>query len=166
MPYLFAPGKGSQWASTSAELLATLAALVVFGWTEAARSRKEIELCLTAGTDNRANEYLSQKRATTKWPLMLVNMQLSSVLARSRTGVKLRWRPREENTVADDITNSVFTQLDVEKRLHVEYEDIPTEIIHALWQVKSEFDEARLQAKASVPKGGEKKRKRVDKTPW
>ena len=166
VPYLFAPGKGSQWASTSAELLATLAALVVFGWTEAARSRKELELCLTAGTDNRANEYLSQKRATTKWPLMLVNMQLSSVLARSRTGVKLRWRPREENTVADDITNSVFTQLDVEKRLHVEYEDIPTEIIHALWQVKSEFDEARLLAKASVPKGGEKKRKRVDKTPW
>ena len=39
VPYLFSPGKGSQWASTSAELLATLAALVVFGWTGAARSR-------------------------------------------------------------------------------------------------------------------------------
>lgn len=166
VPYLFSPGKGSQWASTSAELLATLAALVVFGWTGAARSRKELELCLTAGTDNRANEYLSQKRSTTKWPLMLVNMQLSSVLARSRTGVRLKWRPREENTVADDITNSVFTQLDMDKRLQVDYEDIPTEIIHALWQVKADFDEARLLAKASIPKESEKKRKRVDKTPW
>ena len=47
---------------------------------------------------------------------MLVNMQLSSLLARSRTVVKLKWRPREENTVADDITNSVFTQLDMEKK--------------------------------------------------
>ena len=166
VPYLFSHGKGSQWASTSAELLATLAALVVFGWSGDARSRKELELHLTAGTDNRANEYLSQKRSTTKWPLMLVNMQLSSLLARSRTVVKLKWRPREENTVADDITNSVFTQLDMEKRLHVEYDDIPTEIIHALWQVKADFDEARLLAKTSIPKEPEKKRKRVDKTPW
>ena len=135
--------------------MATLAALVVFGWSGDARSRKELELHLTAGTDNRANEYLSQKRSTTKWPLMLVNMQLSSLLARSRTVVKLKWRPREENTVADDITNSVFTQLDMEKRLHVEY-----------WQVKADFDEARLLAKTSIPKEPEKKRKRVDKTPW
>ena len=78
----------------------------------------------------------------------------------------MKWRPREENTVADDITNSVFTQLDMDKRLQVDYEDIPTEIIHALWQVKADFDEARLLAKASIPKESEKKRKRVDKTPW
>ena len=30
-PYLFKPGKGAQWASTSAELLASLAALFLFG---------------------------------------------------------------------------------------------------------------------------------------
>ena len=69
MPYLFATGKGAQWAPASAELLATLAALVVIGWTEAGRSRKELKLSLTVGTDNKVNEYLFQKRSTTKWPL-------------------------------------------------------------------------------------------------
>ena len=140
--------------------------MVVFGWTEAAESRKELELCLVAGTDNKANDYLSQNHSTTRWPLMLVNMQLSSVLARARTGVKLKWRPREENTVADDIASPVYTQLDIQKQLRVEYEDIPTEIIHALWQVKAEFDEARSLPKASATLEQKKKRKRVDKTPW
>eukprot|EP00435_Cladocopium_sp_Y103_P026445 s953_g6.t1 len=61
VPYLFAPGKGSQWASTSAELLATLAGLVAFGWTDPAKSRKVLELCMTAGTDNRGNEFFNHR---------------------------------------------------------------------------------------------------------
>ena len=56
--------------------------------------------------------------------------------------------------------------LDIQKQLTVEYEDIPTEIIHALWQVKAEFDEARSLPKASATLEQKKKRKRVDKTPW
>eukprot|EP00435_Cladocopium_sp_Y103_P027253 s3393_g6.t1 len=136
-PYLFSPGKGSQWASTSAELLATLAALTAFGWTAPCRTRKSLEVSFSAGTDNRSNEFLSQKRATTKWPLMLINMQFSALLSRARIGVRLRWRPREENTIADDITNSVFTQVDSSKRIQMVYEDLPTSIIHSLWNAKA-----------------------------
>ena len=163
---MFAPGKGAEWASTSAELLATLAGLVAFGWTSQAGSRKELELHLDAGTDNRSNEFLSQKAATTRWPLMLVNMQLSSVLARARVGVRLRWRPREENTVADDLTNSIYTQVDMSKRMDISYDDFPTQIIESLWCMKAQFDEARAVAKASAKSSGTKKRKRHDKTPW
>ena len=166
VPYLFAPGKGAQWASTSAELLGTLAGLVAFGWSTEAATRKELELHLDAGTDNRSNEFLSQKRATTRWPLMLVNMQLSSVLARARVGVKLRWRPREENTIADDITNSVFTQVDMAKRIDINFADVPTGIIRALWDTKLQFDQARAEAKAAAKSSTSKKRKRHDKTPW
>eukprot|EP00435_Cladocopium_sp_Y103_P055878 s2941_g18.t1 len=39
-PYLFSGGKGSQWASTSAELLASMAGLVAFGWSAQERVRK------------------------------------------------------------------------------------------------------------------------------
>ena len=166
VPFLFAPGKGAQWASTSAELLGTLAGLVAFGWTTDAASRKELELHLDAGTDNRSNEFLSRKRATTKWPLMLVNMQLSSILARARVGVKLRWRPREENTIADDITNSIFTQVDLAKRVDLGFSDVPTGIIRSLWDCKAQFDQARATAKAAAKAYGSKKRKRHDKTPW
>ncbi|CAK9061235.1 unnamed protein product [Durusdinium trenchii] len=141
-PYLFLPGKGAQWASTSAELLATLVALVAFGWTAEARSRKSLELHLVAGTDNRANEFLSRKRATTK----------------------------EENTIADDITNSKFHQVDLAKRVDVRFEDIPTHIITSLFEAKADFDRAREAQRAikraQALQGGEVKRKRVEKTPW
>eukprot|EP00435_Cladocopium_sp_Y103_P002353 s4728_g1.t1 len=165
-PYLFVPGKGSQWASTSSELLASLAALKAFGWVSETRTRKSLEVVFSAGTDNRSNEFLSQKRATTKWPLMLINMQFSSLLARARIGVRLKWRPREENTVADDITNSIFTQLDPTKKVQITYEDLPTSIIHALWDTKADFDRSRDAAKQAAEGRTEKKRKRHDKTPW
>lgn len=169
-PYLFRPGKGAQWASTSAELLATLAALVAFGWTGVANSRKSLELCLAAGTDNRSNECLSVKRSTTKFPLMLINMQLSSVLSRARVAVRLKWRPREENTIADDITNSVFDQVDLSKRITISYADLPVQIIHALYKSKAEFDRARESqrtiARSQALRVAGMKRKRADKTPW
>ena len=72
------------WASTSAELSASLCALVAFGWLSPATARRTVALALSASTDNMANEFLSSKRATTKWPLMLINMQLSALLARAR----------------------------------------------------------------------------------
>ena len=164
-PYLFSEGKGSQWASTSAELLASMAALVAFGWAKEGRVRRSVDLCLSAGTDNRSNEFLSYKRTTTRWPLMLVNPQLSSILARARLCLRLRRRPRELNTVADDITNSVFTQVDMAKQIPMSYADLPTAIIHALWDTKQEFDVMRAEAKAAAVPGA-RKRKRQDKTPW
>ena len=84
VPYLFKEGGGSQWASTAAELMATLLALHAFGWLDHGKDRKTLDVVLSAGTDNKANEALSLKRSTTRWPLMAVNMQLSSSLARAR----------------------------------------------------------------------------------
>ena len=60
-PYLFKPGKGAQWASTSAELLASVTALFLFGWPETSSSRRTIPISLNAGTDNQSNEALSKK---------------------------------------------------------------------------------------------------------
>lgn len=125
---------------------------------------------MAAGTDNRSNERLSVKRSTTKFPLMLINMQLSSVLSRARVAVRLKWRPREENTIADDITNSVFDQVDLSKRITISYADLPVQIIHALYKSKAEFDRARESqrtiARSQALRVAGMKRKRADKTPW
>ena len=145
--------------------MASMAALVAFGWTKQERARKTVELCLYAGTDNRSNEFLSSKRTTTKWPLMLINLQLSSLLSKARLSLNLRWRPREHNTIADDITNSEFTQVDTARRIPMTYADVPTSIIHRLWETKLEFDRLRTKMRAEAPPGG-KKRKHHDKTPW
>ena len=39
---------------------------------------------------------------------MLINMQLSALLARARLSLNLKWRPREENVEADQLTNEQF----------------------------------------------------------
>ena len=88
-PFLFREEK-SQWASTSAELLASLAALHAFGWLQVDNSRKYLSWTLTGGTDNLANQFLTAKRSTTRWPLMIINMQLSHCLSLASLS---RWLP-------------------------------------------------------------------------
>ena len=118
-PFLFKESGQSQWSSTSSELLATFVALVAFGWLTADRHRKSLTIAFCGGTDNKANESLTIKRATTKWPLMAINMQLSSALSKSRLSLRLKWRPREENTEADDLTNERFYEFDPSKRVDI-----------------------------------------------
>lgn len=165
-PYLFREGQGAQWASASAELLATLAALFVFGWLDACHNRKTAEVHLLAGTDNQGNEFLAFKRSTTRWPLMLVNMQLSALLSRCKLGLRLRWRPREENTVADALTNKDFASVDQSKRIDVVYSDLPLSLLRQLWETQVNFAEMKTAAKAAKAAGDGNKKRKKDKTPW
>ena len=88
------------------------------------RDRKTFDLPLAAGTDNQLNESLSSKRSTTKWPLMAVNMQLSSSLARARLSLSLKWRPREQNVEADQLTNENFEGFPEEDRLVISFHEL------------------------------------------
>jgi len=159
-PYLFKDGK-SQWASTSAELLASYVALFAFGLVDGTRSRKVLPFSIPAGTDNRANEFLTVKRSTTKWPLMIINMQLSHVLACSALTLNLQWRPREENTLADALTNEDDSAFHSTLRVNVLFDDIPMAIVNELWQTKLEFDHRKSSFIA-----GEVSRRKRQKTQW
>ena len=165
VPFLFKPGGGSQWASTSCELLASLAALKAFGWIESSRDRKTIYMTLPAGTDNKANESLSIKRASTKWPLMLINMQLSAALAKARLSLCLQWRPREENVEADDLTNEIYDKFNLADRVDLKFDDLDLSLVVSLWATREEFLRLREEAKAhSAP--GISKKARKEKSAW
>ena len=121
---------------------------------------------MRAGTDNIANDALTSKRSTTKWPLMLTNMQLSSSLAKARLSLDLRWRPREENVEADNLTNEEFAGFSESDRVLVTLSDIDLCIVETLWKTKAQFDEARLEAKnlgKTVPGG---KKRKLEKSAW
>ena len=131
-----------------------------------AKHRKAIELQLAGGTDNRANEALTLKRATTRWPLMAVNMQLSSSLSRARLALRLKWRPREENVEADALTNEVFDGFEEAKRIVISLRDLDLSIVDALVESRSNFVEEREKAKAITVANKQIIGKRFDKTPW
>ena len=110
-PYLFDAAGKSQWASASAELLASFAALWAFGHLEPGPRVRKIPVAVSGITDNRSNQSLAVKQSSTKWPLMIINMQVSHHLMRAGLRLSLTWRPREENTLADDLTNGRFDSL-------------------------------------------------------
>eukprot|EP00435_Cladocopium_sp_Y103_P067626 s1270_g30.t1 len=163
--YMFKQSGDSQWASAAAELLASLMALWAFGWLSSGRERKALEISLRGGTDNLANEALTTRRSTTKWPLLAVNMQLSSSLAKCRMALNLKWRPREENTEADSLTNEDFSSFDLNKRINICLKDVDLAILNDLVEVWSEFEDSKLKAKDKLraPKGTASKK--FDKSP-
>ena len=151
MPCLFKSDGQCQWASGPAELLATLVGLKAFGYLDKKEGFDLVPVVLRAGTDNRANEALVSKASTTKWPLTLVNMQLAEHLLRSNLHLDLRWRPRDENTLADDLTNKKFENFCADKRVDVSLESVGVEFIQQLWQVRGEFlDKAAWEVRSDL----------------
>eukprot|EP00435_Cladocopium_sp_Y103_P068191 s408_g31.t1 len=110
-PFLFKESGDSQWASTTAELLAVLIALHLFGCLKRNKKEHPVPFRVTAGTDNKANDHLLRKGLTTKWPLCLVFMQLTVAIMSARVFIQLGWRPRDENAPADALTNLDFCKL-------------------------------------------------------
>ena len=141
-------------------------ALYAFDWLRSDKHRKSLQVAVYAGTDNRANEALTLKRATTKWPLMALNMQMSSMLSRARLGLNLQWRPREENTEADDLTNERFNDFYPKLRVEVSWQSLDLSILHALVTAHGEFEEAKRSAKAERSLDQASKSKKFDKSPW
>ncbi|CAL1141183.1 unnamed protein product [Cladocopium goreaui] len=138
-PYLFKENGDSEWASAPAELLAVLVALRLFGYLEPKTGRTCIRLWIQSGTDNRSIDFLSKKNSTTRWPLTLVNMQLSHFLMRSGVRLSLAWRPRDENTLADDLTNSKFGGVDMDKRISCLFSDLDLSLLASLWEAREEY---------------------------
>ena len=138
-PYLFDKDQESSWASASAELLASLAALQLFGYLEDTGHRRVVPVAVTAGTDNQANEALSKKRSSTAWPLMLINMQLSHHLFRASLQLTLKWRPRDENQEADDLTNGRLENFDRLHQVNASFEMLDLGLLKELWEERSDF---------------------------
>ena len=118
------------------------------------------------GTDNRSNEALTKKRATTKWPLMAINMQLSASLSRARWSLVLKWRPREESVEADDLTNEKFSSFVSTDRVHLGFGDLDLSLLRSLVDSRQEFETKKQEAKAAAGSDPRPKQKRFDKTPW
>ena len=143
--YLFDSEGHSQWASASAELLATLAALHLFDHLKPAQRLRRFPEVIPAVTDNKGNEALARKQSSTKWPLMVINIQLSHHLMKAMLKLDLRWRPRGENQDADDLTNQKYGNFSPEKRITCEPGDLPLSLLNKLWDTKAQFDKMRRQ---------------------
>ena len=167
-PWLFKEDGASEWASASAELLASYLALFAFGHLQAAGCRNVMLATIYGGTDNRSNPQAEAKGSSTKWPLMGLLMQMSETLLHSNLRVKLQWRPREENTEADDLTNGDFSKFDMSLRRPVSFSDLKLDLFEELMACYDEYEASKvaLRERNPIREKASKKQKLAEKTPW
>ena len=97
---------------------------------------------------------------------MAINMQLSSSLARARLSLALRWRPRDENVEADQLTNEDYTGFEPKLRVVLVLDDLDLSVLNSLVKSRSDFEVSREKARAEAKCEVGRTKRRVDKTPW
>ena len=149
-------------SSRTTELLAVLLALQVFGFLDEKGPKDSTPLKVLAGTDNMANEHLLKKGLTTKWPLCLVFMQMTQLLMKSGLVVQLNWRPRDENALADALTNLDFKGVDPKLRMECKWEDLELGLLWKLWSERENYlDKDHIKANSKRLNLGE-----FEKSSW
>ena len=80
--------------------------------------------------------------------------------------MKLNWRPRELNTLADELTNEVFDHFDQSKRVHVGLDDLDLGLMHKLSEHHSQFLSWRQQGVCQATKAGHARKVKHVKSKW
>ena len=88
------------------EMLATLVALKL--WSRVSKQKSFSTVWIRGRTDNQSNTAALKKWMSTKFPLTLIIMELSETLRSCGRFLDLAWLPREQNQLADDLTNENF----------------------------------------------------------
>ena len=127
---------------------------------------------LSGATDNKGNSHVVSKLLTTKFPLCVVLMQLTADLGERGFELDLRWTPREENVLADALSNGDTTGMDPALRLRFELFDLRT--LTKLLEAGEEFYEEGKRSKGtlggvadrSAPEASRKRVKLKESSPW
>ena len=130
-----------------------------------------LRVCVVGGTDNSAADSLSKKNSTTKRPLLGVHMACAAALHKVNKRLNLQWRPRDENSLADALTNGDFSTFSLKHRVPLSLEELPLDLLHRLAAAREGIVSAKTTlARLSEAEGPEramsKKQKRESSTPW
>ena len=91
-------------------------------------------------------------------------MYADPILSRAKIDLRLGWRPRDENKLADALTNNDFSGVSLSKRIDLRFSDLPLDMVNKLWQTKADFDANRAAPK--VLGGSLSTSKKFEKSPW
>ena len=154
-PWLFrGANHESTWASTSAELLASLIAIKVFQVEKLAGPGQKSHLVRCGGgTDNKAADHLVQKRLSTKVPLMFILMDYLAHCETVGLRCQMDWRPRDANIEADDLTNQVYDKFSLDKRIHLTWEDLSFPMLDLLVSFSESFSKRKFETSDSKVSG-------------
>ena len=140
----------------SLELLATLAAVLVFGVPVNMRSKMHC----SAGTDNKGNSHVVARLLTTKFPLAAFLMELAMQLQCVGADLELYWLPRLQNQEADALTNDDLTRFDERLRMRFDLSTFKGLILSDMLACGTELhEEIRSAQRRETERHGQRGRK-------
>lgn len=136
------------------ELLATLVAVKL--WS--GKASGGLKLRMRAFTDNRGNSFAIAKGMSTKYPITVLLMELSEELREKDLDMDLEWIRREENVIADDLSNGRCEAFKKENREVFEVKEGTWRVLSRLQKRSEELYEGlkslKNQGKAVTKEGG------------
>ena len=116
----------------SGEGLGTLGLIGVRLWVPEGQAKQTTRVAIKGYTDKQSNESLLKKFMTSKFPSTLRLMELAEELTAKRCELKLQWLRRDDNQLADDLTNEKFDSFDKEFKVPLKGADIQWRILDNL----------------------------------
>ena len=126
-------------------------------------------LSLTGYTDNSGNTFLLDRLMTSKYPLVVILIEVAEQLAAENVGLALRWAPRLQNEEADALTNGCFESFSPERRIVARVEDMKFIALNELMAKVGALMAEIATRKSSMPVNGlqsSKKQKLRETDPW
>ena len=169
------------WAYSKGEPFRTIAALELLGALFAFMLFKEgaawlqgsAYLSLTGYTDNSGNTFLLDRLMTSKYPLVVILIEVAEQLAAENVGLALRWIPRLQNEEADALTNGCFESFAPERRIEARVEDMRflalNELMSKVGLLMAEITRRKQALEFSMPASSSqnsKKQKLRETDPW
>ena len=147
------------------ELLGTLVAVKLW-----APEGSGINVMVEAFTDNQGNSFALKKGMSTKYPLTVLIMELSELMAQRKLQVNLKWVKRDDNQGADDLTNLEFEKFELTRREAVHKDELDWLVMddllresEALYREVREKQELKKAQKKASSKISTKKGKVFDR---
>ena len=87
------------------------------------------------------------KRAFAKMPLALLLMQRAVQAGKKRLNLRLRWKPREQSVLADQLSKGEFSAFTTSRRLDVGLGNLDLSLLEELLEPWQQFEESKEAAK-------------------
>ncbi len=170
-PWAFAKSGEPYRAIAALEAYGALLALLAFAPLLPTDSKARLRL--PGMTDNAANTFSISKLMTTKFPLLIVIMEIAIQSEARNLILDLEWVPRDANEEADALSRGVTTGFNPEHRVHLDVKNLPLHVMEPMMRQGQEFQIMKQQRRAAEhrqstpkPRAARAGNRLRDRDPW
>ena len=132
---MWAKADNPQRVIAALELLASVLCVIAFGDAWSGAEAGEVQI--SGWTDNRGNQGAARRRASTRFPLMVVLAEMAEQLRKRNLGLDLRWTARHLNQAADALSNGDTAGFDPEREVKLVGEELPWVVLPKLMEASA-----------------------------